>query len=75
MKRKEPKDITAIFREGTPIDKALAAGVREALRRHKQAGCPIVVWRNGKTVWVPADKIKVPGEKSRGKSKSKAAKT
>lgn len=69
MKAKKPKDMAAIFREGTLIKKALAAGVREALRRHKQAGCPIVVWRNGRTVWVPADKIKVPGEGRKRKSK------
>ena len=47
MKPKEVKDITAIFREGTPIDRALAAGAREAIRRHKQAGVPMAVWRNG----------------------------
>lgn len=74
MKAKKPKDMAAIFREGTLIKKALAAGVREALRRHKQAGCPIVVWRNGKTVWIPADKIKVPGENRRHRGKSRAAK-
>ncbi|HOW73921.1 MAG TPA: hypothetical protein PKY77_25235 [Phycisphaerae bacterium] len=54
MKAKKPKDITAIFREGTLIDRALAAGVREAIRRHKQAGVPMAIWRNGKTVWVDA---------------------
>jgi hypothetical protein len=54
MKAKPPKDITAIFREGTLIDRALAAATRDAIRRHKQAGVPMAVWRNGKTVWVDA---------------------
>ena len=54
MKAEQEKDITAIFREGTLIDRAIAAGAREAVRRHKQAGVPMAIWRNGKTVWVDA---------------------
>lgn len=53
------KDIDHIFREGTLIDEALAAGVQEALRRHKEAGRPIVEWRDGRTVWVPPEEIKL----------------
>jgi hypothetical protein len=39
------------------IEQALARAVREALRRHKQAGNPIAVWRGGRTVWVEPDDI------------------
>jgi len=53
------KDIERIFAEGTLIDDALARGVREALRRHKQAGLPIAVWEKGQTVWVPPDAIEL----------------
>jgi hypothetical protein len=53
------KDISRIFAEGTLIDEALAQGVQEALRRHKQAGLPIAVWQNGKTVWVPPEQIEL----------------
>ena len=53
------KDIDRIFAVGTPIDDALAQGVHEALRRHKQAGLPIAVWRSGRTVWVPAEQIEL----------------
>jgi len=38
---------------------AMRLAVREALLRHKQAGVPAVVWRDGKVVWVPADAIPV----------------
>jgi len=31
--------------------------IREALKKHKQAGHPIVVCENGKVVWIPADEI------------------
>ncbi len=57
MKANRPKDITTIFREGTLIDRALAAAARDAIRRHKQAGVPMAVWRNGKTVLVDAAKL------------------
>ena len=58
-KTRSGKDIDRIFAEGTVIDDALAQGVQEALRRHKQAGLPIAVWRNGKTVWIPPEKIEL----------------
>lgn len=36
---------------------ALRQAVREALLRHKQAGIPIVVWRDGKVVWIQPEDI------------------
>lgn len=36
---------------------ALAEGVKEALKRHKQAGNPIVVMQDGKMVWVKPEEI------------------
>lgn len=50
-------DIMEAFREGTGIDRALGRAVLEALRRHKDLGHSIVVWREGKVVWIPADQI------------------
>jgi hypothetical protein len=44
------------------IQEALARAVREALRRHKQAGNPIAVWRGGRTVWIEPDEIPLSGE-------------
>ena len=41
------------------ITEALAAGVREALKKHKQAGNPVVVWRDGKIVWLKPEEIQV----------------
>jgi len=59
MKEKNKKEIDDIFREGALIDKALKDGVRDALIRHKQAGNPIVVWRDGKVVWLMPEEIPV----------------
>ena len=41
------------------ITQALAEGVREALKKHKQAGNPVVVWRDGKMVWLKPEEIQV----------------
>lgn len=59
MEEKNKKEIDDIFREGTLIDKALKEGVREALIRHKQTSNPIVVWRDGKVVWLMPEEIPV----------------
>jgi len=37
--------------------KALRTAVGEALLRHKQAGNPVAVWRNGRVVWIPPEEI------------------
>lgn len=73
MKKEKTKDIAKIFAEGTLIDKALKAGVQDALRRHKQAGQPVVEWRNGQVVWIPAEKIKVDAVRNGRKNKPKPA--
>ena len=41
------------------ITKSLQSGVRDALKRHKQAGNPIVVMKDGKMVWVAPEEIQV----------------
>lgn len=43
-------DIDAIFEEGTPIDQAINAAVKNAVDRHKKLSQPIVVWRDGKVL-------------------------
>lgn len=53
MKAEAPKDINRIFVEdGHLIDEALKQGVRDAMIRHKEAGLPVVIYRDGKAVLV-----------------------
>jgi hypothetical protein len=52
MMNREPKDIQKIFREGTLIDEAMNAAVRDAVQLHKEKGLPMVVWRDGKILWI-----------------------
>lgn len=33
--------------------------VREALAEHRRAGNPFAVWRDGKVVWIPPEKVPV----------------
>lgn len=44
------------------IEEAVARGVALAIEDHRRAGNPIVVWRDGKIVWIPADQIPPLGE-------------
>lgn len=57
-----PKDINAIFREGTEIDKAVRKAARLAWLAHQREGLPIPVWKDGKTVWIPPEEIEVPDD-------------
>ena len=65
MKRAEPKNVAAIFADGKLIDRAMNEAVREALVEHKRAGNPVAEWRDGKVVWIPPEKIRVPGGNGR----------
>ena len=44
------------------VSRAFRRGVRKALLEHKRDGDPVVEWRDGKVVWVPADEIVIPDE-------------
>jgi hypothetical protein len=41
------------------IVKAVSEAMREAKRRHKLLGNPIVVWKDGKVVWIPPEEIEL----------------
>ena len=58
-KEKQRDKIAEAFSNPETITRALSQGVRDALLQHKRAGNPIVVWRNGKTVWLKPKDILV----------------
>jgi hypothetical protein len=41
------------------VDRALKEAVAEALAEHKAKGNPIAIWRDGKSVWIPPDEIRI----------------
>ncbi len=57
MEESEKKDISRIIADRDRIASALAEGVKDALKRHKQAGNPIVVMQDGKMVWLKPEEI------------------
>lgn len=58
MKSEERKDVSRIFvEEGYLIDEALKQGVREAMIRHKKDGLPVVIYRDGRAVWVMPEEL------------------
>lgn len=59
VKEKHRDKITEAFADPEKITQALAQGVRDALLKHKQAGNPVVVWREGKAVWIAPEDILV----------------
>ena len=59
VKEKHRDKIAEALSNPEKITQALTQGVREALLKHKQAGNPVVVWRNGKMVWLKPEEIHV----------------
>lgn len=55
--RESARDIDSIFAEGTLIDEALRQAAREAIRRHRQMGLPLAVYRDGRIVWISAEAL------------------
>jgi len=44
---------------GRPPDRrSLRSAVRQVIREHRKHNAPVVIWRNGRTAWVPADDLK-----------------
>jgi hypothetical protein len=50
----QSKNIDELFKAGKPIDDAINKATREAVKRHHQARQAVVVWQDGKIVWLPA---------------------
>ena len=38
-------------------EKAIKKAVAETIRDHARTGDPVVIWRNSKVVWVPAQQL------------------
>ncbi len=57
MKAKKRDHIDEMLADKERIKAAVEAAVREAVLRHKQAGNPIVVMKDGKMVWLQPEEI------------------
>ncbi len=52
-------EIEEAFADHEKRTEALATGAKEALKKHKQAGNPVVIWRDGEMVWLKRGEIQV----------------
>ena len=58
MEEEKNKDkVEEAFSNPEIITRAMVQGVREALLKHKQAGNSIVIWKDGKIVWLKPEEI------------------
>ena len=49
-----------MLRDGEAIDRAIVRAHREVVLRHRKLGLPLVIWRDGRVVEVPADTFELP---------------
>ena len=62
MSRRSSRDIESIIRDGTAIDRAIVAARRRVIRRHRQLGVPLAIWRGGQVVEVPPESVELPAD-------------
>jgi hypothetical protein len=62
MSENGKRDLGELLRDSRLIQRAIGKAVREAVRRHKLLGQPIVTMRDGKVVWIPPEEIEIPEE-------------
>jgi len=75
MKIKGSHTIRDLLLDGRTINRAMQKAVREALLRHKRAGVPAVIWRNGEVIRIRPAQIKVrEGPSARLARSSRASK-
>lgn len=53
------------YSDNAVLQRAMGQAVYDTLRVHKLLGYPIVIWRDGKAVWVPPEAIELPEELNR----------
>lgn len=63
MKANGKISVSDRMRDSKGMEDAMAEAIQETVREHKLLGFPIVVWRDGKVVWVPPEEIELTDEK------------
>lgn len=69
MIHRSRKDIAAVLRDGTAIDRAIEQAGYRVVRRHRQLGLPLVIWRGGRVVEVPPESVPIPDDELPGSTK------
>ena len=67
MMKKNSSLKRSVHRINLKAEKALKKAVAETIRDHARTGDPVVIWRHGKVVWVPAKQLLQKQSKHRKK--------
>ena len=59
MKLPDGPDISNMLKDSGKFMTAVNQAVQNTLRVHKLLGQPVVVWKDGKVVWVPPEEIEL----------------
>ena len=70
MSRLPRRDAESVLRDGAAIDRAMIAARRRVIRRHRQLGVPLVIWRDGKVVEVAPESVEMPPDDGETGSRS-----
>jgi hypothetical protein len=57
MSEEDREDLARRFEDDEQVDSLVKQAVRRALMRHKRLGHPVAVWKDGRSVWLPAKDI------------------
>ncbi len=57
MTNNTPTDMQSILTDRISMEQAFRQARREAVRQHRMANLPMVVWRDGAIVWIPPDQL------------------
>lgn len=64
MTQQPERNSEAAIRDGDALDRAIVAARRRVIRRHRQLGVPLVIWRNGEVVEVTPESVELPPDAS-----------
>jgi hypothetical protein len=56
------KDIAAVIRDRTEIDRAFVLAFGDAVRRHRAAGVPMAMWKDDHVVLMDPFDVPIPDE-------------
>jgi hypothetical protein len=57
MGSESARDISEILLDPTVVVQAANEAVHDAVRRHKQMGLPLAVWKDGEVAWVAPEEL------------------
>jgi hypothetical protein len=57
MTEKRNVDIEALIRQKEPVTEAIRLGGLEAMKRHIQAGVPMVGYKDGQVIHIPPEEL------------------